>query len=115
MAASVRQLFANSNITTTQTVVLGASTTFVAMASLSMLDSLTDFDRDNAAVIDIPFVDGVSTNVQVFGGDHWGSNGNFNNVRDTALVRFGRTVTFRLRSIGPDLDAFGCGVVITNP
>jgi hypothetical protein len=77
--------------------------------------SLNDLDADNAAVVDITFVNGIRTNTQVFGGAHWGDNGAFSNVHDGALVRFGQSVTFRLRSIGPDLACFGCGVVITNP
>ncbi|WP_223731907.1 hypothetical protein [Streptomyces purpurogeneiscleroticus] len=115
MAAATRQLFVNSPASRSVTIDLGATTTFVAWGSITMLDPRIQFDRDNAVVIDIPFIDGNRTNTQVFGGDHWGAAGAFSNVHDSAVVRFGRTVTFRMRTFGPDIDAMGCGIVITNP
>ena len=115
MAATVRQLFVNSPATRSVTIDLGASATFVAWGSVTMVDPRTDFDRDNAVVIDIPFVNGLRTNTQVSGGDHWGDAGAFSNIHDSAIVRFARTVTFRIRTFGPDVDALGCGIVITNP
>jgi hypothetical protein len=115
MAAHTRELFVNSPATRTAEVFLGPSTTFVAWGSATMIDPRTTFDRDNAVVIDIPFVNGFRTSTRVSGGDHWGDPGAFSNIHNTALVRFGDRVTFRVRTFGPDVDADACGVVITNP
>jgi len=115
MAASTTQIFVSSPADRSVTIDLGVSAVFVAWGTVNMIDPRTDFDRDNAVVIDIPFIDGARTNTRVFGGDHWGDNGAFSNVHDSAVVRFGRRVTFRLRTFGPDVDAHACGVVITNP
>jgi hypothetical protein len=100
----------------TVTIDLGAPTVFLAWGTITSTDSLADFDRDNAAAIDIPFVDGARTSTRLSGGDHWGDSGAFSNLHQGALVRFGRFVTFRLRAFhAQDLDCFGYGVVITNP
>jgi hypothetical protein len=117
MPAFTREMFARrSNCTSTVTIDLGTSTTFLAWGEVTFIDSLADFDRDNAVAIDIPFIDGLRTNTRLFGGDHLGDNGAFSNLHEGALVRFGRRVTFRLRAFhSDDLECFGYGVVITNP
>jgi hypothetical protein len=118
MSAVVREMFATGvgDGVATVTIDLGAPTVFLAWGNITFIDSLIQFDRDNAAAIDIPFVDGVRTNARVFGGDHLGDEGAFSNLHEGALVRRGRSVTFRLRAFhAEDLDCFGYGVVITNP
>jgi hypothetical protein len=117
MAAFVREMFASrASGTSTVTVNLGSPTTFLAWGDITFIDSLADFDRDNAAAIDIPFVNGSRTDTRLFGGDHLGDNGAFSNLHQGALVRFGQSVTFRLRAFhSDDLECLGYGIVITNP
>ena len=57
------------------TIDLGRRRPFLAWGSVSMVDPLTDFDRDNAYAFDIFTVDGNLTASRVFGGDHWGPQG----------------------------------------
>lgn len=95
------------------TVDLGARRRFLAWGSVTMVDPLTDFDRDNAVALDIFTVDGALTANRVFGGDHWGPEGSGDNVFDGAVVGFGRRVNFWLRSLhSADLDSFGVGIVL---
>jgi hypothetical protein len=117
MPAAVREMFASRSAgTSTVTIDLGTPTVFVAWGTVTFIDSLNDFDRDNAVAIDIPFVDGGQTSWRLSGGDHLGPNGAASNLFEGALVRFGRFVTFRLRAFhSDDLECFGYGVVITNP
>ena len=117
MAAFVRELFAVSPTgQATVTVDLGSSQTFLAWGVLTWLDPTTDFDRDNAAAIDITFIDGVRTNPRLNGGDHLGDPGAFSNLHEGALVRFGRRITFRLRAFNPgDFNCFGHAIILTNP
>jgi hypothetical protein len=118
MAAIVRQMFArgSGDGAATVTIDLGAPTAFLAWGSITSIDSLADFDRDNAAAIDIPYVDGVRTNDRLSGGGHWGIEGAYSNLYQGALVSTGRTVTFRLRAFhAEDLACFGYGIIITNP
>ena len=105
-------LFVVSNQTATVTVDLLQTRFFVASITINMIDSLIDFDRDNAVAADIFSVDGVRTAPLISGGDHWGGAGTFTNVHQASLVRFGRFVTFRLRGIGPDINACAQGVVV---
>lgn len=117
MSAVVRQMFAVSpGGTSTVTIDLGAPTVFVAWGTVTWIDSLNDFDRDNAVAIDIPFVDGNPTSSVLFGGNKLGGSGTPSSLFEGALVRFGRFVTFRLRAFhSDDFDCFGYGVIITNP
>lgn len=117
MPAFTREMFASrASGTATVTIDLGAPTVFVAWGDVTWIDSLSTFDADNAVAIDIPFIDGVRTNTRLFGGAHLGDSGAFSNLHEGALVRFGRRVTFRLRAFhSDDLEAFGYGIVITNP
>lgn len=95
------------------TVDLGGRRRFLAWGSVTMVDSLVDFDRDNAVALDIFTVDGVRTAGRVSGGDHWGPDGSPDNVFDGALVGFGQRVNFWLRSLhSDDLDSFGVGIVL---
>jgi hypothetical protein len=117
MSAFIREMFAVSpGGTSTVTIDLGASSVFLAWGIVTWIDPLNNFDRDNAVAIDIPFVDGTRTSSRLSGGDHLGAFGASTNLFEGALVRFGRTVTFRLRAFhSDDLNCFGYGIVITNP
>jgi hypothetical protein len=96
------------------TVDLGSTKRFLAFGSVTMIDPLTDFDRDNAVAFDIYKIDGVRTNYRIYGGDHFGDEGANKNVYEGAYVGYGRRIEFWLRSIHhQDLDTFGVGIVIT--
>ncbi len=96
------------------TVDLGRPRRFMAWGSVTMVDPLTDFDRDNAFAFDIFTVDGSLTSGRVSGGEHWGPTGSGNNVFDGAFVGFGQLINFWLRTIhSADLDTFGVGIVLT--
>lgn len=96
------------------TIDLGRARPFLAWGSVSMVDSLADFDRDNAYAFDIFTVDGNRTAGRVSGGDHWGPPGSGSNVFDGAVRGFGRRVNFWLRTMHTDdLDTFGVGVLLT--
>jgi hypothetical protein len=118
MGAAFREMFAvgNGTATSTVTIDLGSPQTFIAWGDVTFVDPLNNFDRDNAVAIDIPFVDGSRTATRLSGGGHLGDPGAFSNLHQGAIIRFGRSVTFRLRAFhGDDLNAFGYGLVITNP
>jgi hypothetical protein len=92
---------------------LGTARRFVAWATVTMIDSLNDFDRDNAVVAEVFQVDGNETWKAVYGGDHWGAAGVSSNVHQGAYVGFGQRITFRIRSLHhDDLDAYGTAKVI---
>ncbi len=93
---------------------LGRARRFVAWGTPTMIDSLADFDRDNAVVIEVFQVDGAETWKAVYGGDHWGPAGAASNVHQGAYVGYGQRVTFRIRSLhADDLDVYGSAKVIT--
>lgn len=97
----------------TATIDLGRSRSFLAWAMVTMVDSLNDFDADNAVVAEVFQVDGSETWKAVSGGAHWGAPGNSANVHQGAYVGFGRRITFRIRSLHhDDLDSYGMGVVV---
>jgi hypothetical protein len=118
MGAVVREIFAHGSGdgVATVTIDLGAPSLFLAWGTVTWIDPTVQFDRDNAAAIDIPFVDGARTSTRLSGGDHLGDSGAFSNLHQGALVRFGRFVTFRLRAFhAEDFNCFGYGIVVTNP
>lgn len=78
-----------------------------------MVDSLNDFDRDNAYAFDVFTVDGVKTASRVHGGAHWGPSGSGDNVYEGAVRGVGRFVNIWLRIHAEDLDTFGVGIVLT--
>lgn len=85
----------------------------LAWGQMTMLDSLTDADRDNAWAVEVYDVDGDRPGGFVFGGDHWGSSEAPSNVYTGAFVGRARRITFRISSIHTaDLDAFGVGNVL---
>ena len=116
MQAFKVDLFALKNLggSASATVDLGRSRPFLAWGSVTMVDSLADFDRDNAYAFDIFTIDGVKTTSRVSGGDHWGAPNSGGNVYEPAVTGSGRFVNFWLRSIhSDDLDTFGVGIVLT--
>jgi hypothetical protein len=105
-------LFARPGVPQTVTLDLGVTRFFAAQVAINMLDSLTDYDRDNAVAADIILIDGRRTPTHISGGDHWGAPGAFSNVHLASLFGTGRTVTFRLRVMGPDESATAEGMVV---
>ncbi len=95
------------------TIDLGQVHQFLAWGSITMIDSLADFDRDNMYCLDIYEVDGVRTGTCIYGGDHFGSEGGPANVFSGAFAGFGRRVTFRI-SAGhvADLEVAGYALVL---
>ena len=92
---------------------LGAKKNFLVWGSVTMVDPLADFDKDNAYAFDVYTVDGSRTQSKVSGGDHWGPSGSFNNVYEGAKVGYGRYVTCWLRAMhSSDLDVLGVAVII---
>jgi hypothetical protein len=75
------------------TIDVGRRRPFLAWGSVSMVDPLTDFDRDNAYAFDIFIVDGNLTSSRVTGGEHWGPQGSGSNVFDGAGRGFGAVST----------------------
>lgn len=100
--------------TTSVTINVGFRRPFLAFASVTMVDSLIDYDFDNAIAADVFSVDGVLTTPLV-SGPKWGPPGSPNNVFQGAVVGFGRFITIFLRNRGPDISALAEGVVITEP
>ena len=98
MGAVVREMFANNANSGTRTVTinLGTRQRFLAWGSVTWLDPQTDFDRDNAAAIDITHIDGIRTSTRLNGGDHLGDPGASRNLHQGALVRTGQRITFRV-------------------
>ena len=97
----------------TATIDLGRNRSFLAWATVTMVDSLNDFDSDNAVVAEVFQVDGSETWKAVSGGAHWGAAGASSNVHQGAFVGYGRQITFRIRSMhSDDLDSYGMGIVV---
>lgn len=102
-----------SGVTGTATINLGSPKTFYAWCQINMIDSYTDFDRDNAVAIEIYQVDGNRTTWRVSGGDHFGASNTSSNVHEGALSGYGQRITFRMRSMhSSDLAASGTGIVL---
>jgi hypothetical protein len=105
-------LFAKGGQTRTVTVDLGQPRLFLASIAVNMIDSLDNFDSDNAIAADIFLVDGVRTSPLISGGAHWGGAGAITNVHQATVIRVARTVTFRLRAFHTDIDACAQGWVV---
>lgn len=115
MPAFRAPLFVSPSMPTrTVTINLGFRRPFLAFTTVTLVDSLIDFDFDNAVAADIFMVDGVRTAIQVAGGK-WGPVGSASNVFQGAVVGTGLNITFFLRQRGPDIAAFAEAVVITEP
>jgi hypothetical protein len=94
-------------------VVFAESRPLIAWVQCSMVDPLTDFDKDNAWAAEIIEVDENRVDTKVHGGAHWGSNGSPNNVHHGAYAATARSVTFRVSATHTaDLDVFGVGCVL---
>ena len=102
-----------SGVSGTATINLGSVRNFYAWCQVNMIDSLNNFDRDNAIVIDIFSVDGVRTNWRVSGGDHWGASNTASNVLEGAMSGRGQRITFRIRAMHTsDMAVYGTGIVL---
>jgi hypothetical protein len=92
---------------------LGSRKRFLAWGSITMIDTLTDFDRDNMCYVDIFEIDGDRTDWRVSGGDHFGSADSPANVYQGAYVGSGQTIMFRLvAGHSGDLDVAGYALVL---
>jgi hypothetical protein len=98
---------------TKATIDLGGPHEFFAWGSLTFVDSLSTFDRDNACCIEVYRVDGEKLDPVGHGGDHLDSAGSFRNLRPGAFRGFGQTIQFRLRTFHvDDLSTYGVGCVL---
>jgi hypothetical protein len=116
MAAYVRNFSVlGGSHSSTLTIDLGRSRSFVAFGTVTMIDSRNDFDADNAVALDILDVDGIRA-PWLYGGAHFGDNGAVSNFHLPAREGYGQRITFRLRSFNPsDLDLAASAIVITEP
>jgi hypothetical protein len=95
------------------TVDLGRTVSLLAWGQVTMIDSRSDFDRDNAWAVEVFMVDDDRPGPYIFGGRHWGSDGAPSNAYTGAWTGRARTVTFRLSVAHmQDLEAFGTGNII---
>jgi hypothetical protein len=97
---------------------LGFPRPFLAWITVTMVDSLIDFDRDNAVAADIFTVDGVRTPTRAIDGDHFGPLGSGANLFAGAFTGFGLNVLFFLRAPfllngNNDIAAHGEAIVLT--
>jgi hypothetical protein len=105
--------FDSTHGTDTVTIDLGTTRDFLAWGTINLYDTLTDFDRDNMAYVDVFEVDGERTTWRASGGDHFGSATCPANVHEGAVVRRGRTVMFRMvAGHHSDLSVSGYGMVL---
>lgn len=108
-------LFAFQNTGGSDSVIidLGTARRFLAWGTVTMVDSLADYDRDNMHYVDVYEVDGNRTTWCVSGGDHYGSAGSPGNVYQGAFVGVGRTVKMRLvAGHVDDLEVAGYALVL---
>ncbi|MHA2134295.1 MAG: matrixin family metalloprotease [Candidatus Thorarchaeota archaeon] len=105
--------FKSKKGTDSVTIDLGQTRHFLAWGTITMIDTLTDYDRDNMCFIDVYEVDGDRTTWRVSGGDHFGSSTSPANVHEGAFVGYGRKVTFRIVSgHSGDLEVSGFAIVL---
>jgi hypothetical protein len=98
----------------TVTITLPSRARVLAWSDVSWVDSLIDFDRDNAYGMDIFLIDGIRTNFLWSGGDHLGPPNADTNYFQPSLTTFANRITFRLRAFNPgDLQVIGSGIVLT--
>jgi hypothetical protein len=95
------------------TIDLGQTKYFLAWGTITMIDALIDYDRDNMCFIDVYEVDGNRTSWRVSGGDHFGSTTSPSNVHQGAYIGYGQKITFRLISgHHEDLEVAGFAIVL---
>jgi hypothetical protein len=107
-------LFTNGNPQrVTVDVDIGYTTAFTAYASMTMINSTTDFDYDNGVSVEVYKIDGNPTsNTWVSGGgSKWGNDGDDINAHQPMVTGVGRVITFRLAALGPDINAAAIGIV----
>jgi len=91
---------------------LGSPKQFTAFGAYTLIDSITDFDSDNAVFIDIFAVDGVETGASIFdNGNKLGPPGDPRNVHAPVVTGVGQKITFRVCAIGPDIGFAALGIV----
>jgi hypothetical protein len=111
--ATVVHLWAFAGGTGSALVDFGRPRRFIAFGHGTFVDSLADYDRDNACALDVFRVDGELVGNVGFGGDHLGTNGAPSNLFPGAYVGVGQTVQFRLSTFhSSDLEAYGVGCVL---
>ena len=112
--AQIKPLKVNISVReATETIDLGQPRTFLAWITVTVIDPTGPFDRTGAVAADIFTVDGKRTARRVFGGDHFGADGNDSNVFQGAFFGVGQRITFWLRVFDPNVDAAAeCVVVI---
>lgn len=95
------------------TIDLGQTRHFLAWGSVTMIDSLNSYDRDNWHGIDVYEIDGQRTSWRVSGGDHLGSANAPSNIYEGVRIGYGQRITFRL-SAGhvSDLEVAGVAMVL---
>jgi hypothetical protein len=95
------------------TIDLGRQRPFLAWTTVTMIDSLARFDRDNAVAADIFYVDGQLL-PRISGGDHWGPPNTGDNVYPGAWVGTGQVINIWLRVFHiQDLEAYGEAIILT--
>lgn len=105
-------LFASGNVQESRvTIDTGYQRFLIATANISMIDSTTDFDRDNAISADILYIDGNRW-WYVYGGDHFGDAGAVRNHHLSTWAGYARYITFRLRTFHTDAAAVSTNNVI---
>jgi hypothetical protein len=115
MPAIRAPLFVSPSIPTASvTINVGFQRPILAFITVTLVDSLIDYDFDNAIAADIFRVNGVLTTPLV-SGPKWGPPGSLNNVFQGAFVGSGTLINFFLRNRGPDIAALAEAVVITEP
>jgi hypothetical protein len=75
-----------------------------------LVDSTSDYDYDNAAAVEVYAVDGNLTPTAIYGGK-LGPLGDSRNVHIPLVSGVGRTITFRVHGVGPDLSVAAVGIV----
>jgi len=105
--------FNSTKGTDSVTIDLGQTRHFLAWGSVTMIDSLNNYDRDNWHGIDIYEIDGQRTTWRVSGGDHLGSDNAPSNIYEGTRIGYGQRITFRL-SAGhvSDLEVAGVAMVL---
>ena len=91
--------------------ILPSKTQFSAICVMMIINSTSNFDYDNGISSEIWAVDGVVQPWFYENGGQWGPPGDNNNARAGVASGTGQIITFRLTSLGPDLQAQAFGIV----
>jgi hypothetical protein len=106
-----RFMFSSNGGFTTETVNFpGGPTQFFAYGALVLVNATTDFDYDNCVYMDIFMRDGAPTGSQITQGN-LGPPGDVRNMHSSIATGVASSITFRVASLGPDVQAVGIGVV----